>query len=239
MKVRKKLWKAENSKNTEPWHKHVLEAINSLGKDTQAATIDTQGGKNLFELDGNTLPFFQALHAVVESKFKPLLITQKKLALTQVREQLNKDTDLLRGFSDTLASFGHHQLSGTEEFFSMTVKQFLKSKQKQMIRDCKLAPSKTSTALRAGLRTKPAGKESDTRSKPASSGLQEQIASKNVEGVHAELAKISTNDMTLTCKEMTVTQLKAALKLLNKPYSYPKDTLVTKLCQFHKDMQQP
>ncbi|XP_065185758.1 uncharacterized protein LOC135816487 [Sycon ciliatum] len=131
--------------------------------------------RHLFSLSEHCLPLFIRLHKLCEEHLQTALLTAGKSAPQEVKQLLLADATVLQQYSAIVGD------DSGKDLLQRIVTMFVKSKQKQIIRENHLAPSTTSIALRAGLRP------------PTSSSRQKEAVSRNVVAVRAAIGRKDLN----------------------------------------------
>ncbi|XP_065187899.1 uncharacterized protein LOC135818446 isoform X2 [Sycon ciliatum] len=106
--------------------------------------------KHLFSISAALVPFFKCLHSTVESTFPHDLVIHRSGALTALEARLVEDPAVIGCYEKALLALCAEDAG--KGILAAIVKTFLKSKQKQLLKNHNLGGSHAGRALRATLR---------------------------------------------------------------------------------------
>ena len=155
------------------------------------------------------------LHAVTEDRFPQLLTVHRNDAVKVMKDELLKAQCVLDTFSDIVGGKGN---AGSDSLLDLIVVTFLKSKQKQLLSDYGLAPSKNSVALRNSLRqqqTKENSKEQPAL--PEISAVKSKLTESDCAAAVDKLVQLVPSSQEVVLESLTVSNLKMLLRHNKQP----------------------
>ena len=198
----------------------LLRANISLGNSDSEEDDPTELRRHQFQLCDSAMPLFAHLHALCDQSFQDVMLDARKNAPVSMKEIILKDKAIKQHYQSVV---GMDDQAG--ELLQLLVDYFMKSKQKQIIREQQLAPAAASIALRASLRQQSKVSTAEC-AKSDGNSLQQHIGAGNIEGVKSCYASLPTARQRPALEQLTTKDLKSLLKLFSLPIRGTKGTLV-------------
>ena len=170
--------------------------------------------KHTFVLSQSAVPFFVNLHTVTGDRFAQLLSVHRSNAVTVMKEELIEDQSIVSTFKNIVASKGY---GGSEPLLDLLVVTFLKSKQKQLLSDYGLAPSKASVALRTSLRQQQGKQSKGQLTSPEVATMKAHLSQNDYAAAVEQLSQALPDRQESMLDSLTVGNLKALLRHCKQP----------------------